>query len=120
MARNGKSMKMIDFGSTIPEQVNVVVDLATNLAPGQWPDVDGHYAQRPNKKDVIGYLLYKGCMAKLEELGITELAIRTVEGMTGEKFNPNLYVNPHQESEEIKEQIPSPILGGIKAEQSES
>jgi len=113
---NGKnSVPMVDFGAEIPQQVNVLLDVATKLGAGQWPSVDGTFPQRPTKKDVVGYLLYIGAKTMLEKLGIMDVAERTVEAMTGLDYQKGLYIVGEEES---KADIADNILAGIKSTKS--
>ena len=118
MAKNN-GIKMVDFGATIPEQVNIMVDIATALGSGRWPDLTGNLPKNPNKKDVIGFLLYQGAKKVLNEIGLEDVARRTTEKFAGE-YKENLYSKEVDQAEETPSVETSAIMDGITSESSES
>ena len=115
-----KDVKTTEFGAKIPEQVDIMTNIAASMGSGHWPDLTGEFPKKPNKKDVIGYLLFKGTMELFESLGVIEAVKRTVENMTGEKFDESLYGSNGSESTEEVVVPAGSVLEGLEVTKSES
>lgn len=109
MAKNAKPISVV-----LPGQLNVMIDAVAMFGNGKFPGPSGHIPESTNKKDVMGYMLFKGCYTFLKENGFLD-AVERGYTMHGEKFNHKMYNAGEAIAKEKEEEVAADMLAGIDA-----
>ncbi|KKN63226.1 hypothetical protein LCGC14_0504160 [marine sediment metagenome] len=107
MAENNKAINV-----TLPEQVDVMIEAVAMLGNGKFPNPAGYKPKETTKKDVMGYILFRGAYTFLKDNGFLDAIVRSWEMHNpGKKFNHEMYDFSQQEVQ--KETVD--MLAGIDA-----